>query len=234
MLQNIKKYIFTHMDYSVFIQSPLFSGLNEAEIGMVLSSVPNRIRKYKSESLIFQSGETVSSFVFVLSGYVKGEMVDFTGRVIKIEDIKAPGAVAPAFLFGKKSRYPVNVISGADTTLMFIERNDFLGMLRENESVLVNFLDMISSRSQFLSEKIKFLNFKTIKSKLAQYILELAGRGDTIRLDKTQADLADYFGVTRPSVARALRDMEETGSIETSGKNIRIIKRADLSDLSLD
>ncbi|HEX2921920.1 MAG TPA: Crp/Fnr family transcriptional regulator [Bacteroidales bacterium] len=223
------------MDYSIFIQSPLFTGLDVAEIERALSTVPNRVRKYKSDSLIFQGGESVKTFVFVLSGYVKGEMVDYTGRVIKIEDIKAPGAVAPAFLFGKKNKYPVNVIAVPDTTLMFIEKNDFLGMLSKNKEVLINFLDMISSRSQFLSEKIKFLSFKTIKSKLAQYILELAKDGrDEIRLDRTQADLADYFGVTRPSVGRALSDLEQAGVIETNGKIIRIIRRDELSDLSID
>ncbi len=35
--------------------------------------------------------------------------------------------------------------------------------MMKNNIILVNFLDMISNRSQFLSEKIKFLTFKTIK-----------------------------------------------------------------------
>ena len=82
---------------------------------------------------------------------------------------------------------------------------------------------MISNRSQFLSEKIKFLNFKTIKGKLAHYILQKAGKDRlTVMLDMTQNDLADFFGVARPSVARALGDLEEEGYIEARGKNIKI------------
>jgi CRP-like cAMP-binding protein len=100
--------------------------------------------------------------------------------------------------------------------------------------VLVNFLDMISNRSQFLSEKIKFLNFKTIRSKLAQYILELAGDKSELRFDRTQSDLADYFGVARPSVARTLGDLENQGIIETSGRNIKILKRQILAELTND
>jgi CRP-like cAMP-binding protein len=98
----------------------------------------------------------------------------------------------------------------------------------------VNFLDMISNRSQFLSEKIKFLNFKTIRGKMAQYILRLAGdQKNEIKLDRTQNDLADFFGVARPSVARALGDMEMEGYLEVQGKSIKILNRKGLMDLTL-
>ena len=97
--------------------------------------------------------------------------------------------------------------------MLLIGKADFLKLLMRNDTVLVNFLDMISNRSQFLSEKIKFLNFKTIKGKLAHYILQRAGNERvTILLDKTQIDLADFFGVARPSVGRALGDLEDEGS----------------------
>lgn len=223
------------MDYSILSNSPLFSGITPEEIKTIIITVPSRIRNYKAGALIFQSSEPVKSMAFVISGYVKGEMIDYTGKVIKIEDIKAPGAIAPAFLFGRMNRYPVNVVAVPDTAVLSIEKADFLKMLHSNNKVLINFLDMISNRSQFLSGKIKFLSFKTIKSKLAQYILELAGgKSGEIKLDRTQNDLADYFGVARPSVARALGELEESGIIETKGKIITIIKHGDLTRLVND
>jgi CRP-like cAMP-binding protein len=169
----------------------------------------------------------------VVNGVVKGEMVDFAGRVIKIEDIPAPGAIAAAFIFGNRNRFPVNVISVSDCELLFIAKSDFLKLLRINDIILGNFLDMISNRSQFLSEKIKFLNFKTIKGKLAHYILQNVGKdGISVTLGMTQVELADYFGVARPSVARALGDLEDEGLIEARGKNIRIINMKGLAELT--
>ncbi len=174
--------------------------------------------------MIAQSGELVTLLMLVLSGSVKGEMVDIAGRVIKIEEVPASGALAAAFLFGNRNRFPVNVIAVADTELLTIEKPDFLKLLKENDTILINFLDMISNRSQFLSEKIKFLNFKTIKGKLAQFILQRTGREKwSFVLEMTQNDLADFFGVARPSVARALGEMEDEGLIEARGKNIRVL-----------
>jgi CRP-like cAMP-binding protein len=223
------------MDYNILSGSPLFRGLSSEDIQASLSGVPEKIRRFPADSLIFQTGDKVNSMAFVISGYVKGEMVDYAGRVIKIEDIKIPGAIAPAFMFGNRNRFPVNVVAVVDAELLVIDKPDFLKLLKSNEQILVNFLDMISNRSQFLSDKIKFLNFKTIKSKLAQYILDLAGKdSNEIKLDRTQNDLADYFGVARPSVARALGDLEEMGCIENHGKTIRILDRDDLTDLVID
>lgn len=223
------------MDYNLLSRSPLFRGMCEEEVESTLASIHTRSRKFKAGSLIYSSGDPVNAFTFVIDGYVKGEMIDFAGRIIKIEDIKAPGAIAPAFMFGTNNRFPVNVIAVPDTALLIIDKPDFLKLLEENSRILVNFLDMISNRSQFLSDKIKFLNFKTIRGKLAQYILELAGRDKMeVRLDKTQNDLADYFGVARPSVGRALGDLEELGIIETNGKNIKLLKRKELAELTAE
>jgi CRP-like cAMP-binding protein len=227
--------IVKEMDYSILYQAPLFRGIDQDEISGILSMVPHQIKKYKSGSLISQSGEPVNSLMVVVKGVVKGEMVDYAGRVIKIEDIPAPGALAPAFLFGNKNKFPVNVVSTAETELLIIEKPDFLRLLMMNSIVLVNFLDMISNRSQFLSEKIKFLNFKTIKAKLAQYILHISGnKKGQIRLDKTQNDLADFFGVARPSIGRALREMEEEGYLEAKGKIIKILRLDGLADMTMD
>jgi CRP-like cAMP-binding protein len=218
------------MDYSVLSDAPLFKGLTPASIESLLSEIPNRIKKFKSGTMISQSGDPVNSINVIISGVVKGEMVDYAGRVIKIEDIPAPGAVASAFVFGNRNRFPVNVVE-----ILSIEKPEFLKLLKENDLILVNFLNMISNRSQFLSEKIKFLNFKTIRSKLAHYIIQRAyDDKTTITMDMTQNDLADFFGVARPSVSRALGELEEEGFIEVSGKNIRIINRQGLSALTID
>jgi CRP-like cAMP-binding protein len=223
------------MDYSHLSNAPLFRGLSGEDVQSILSTVPYRVKKFRSGSMIAQSGEEVNAFIIVIAGAVKGEMVDYAGRIIKIEDIPAPGALASAFLFGDRNRFPVNVMAISDGELLLIEKAVFLKLLMNHYVLLVNFMDMISNRSQFLSEKIKFLNFKTIKGKLAFYILQRAGKDSiTTTLGMTQNDLADFFGVARPSVARALGELGTEGYLEAKGKKIKIINKAGLADLTVD
>jgi CRP-like cAMP-binding protein len=209
--------------------------MTSEEVTSAVKSAPYRIRRFKAGSMISQSGDPVNSFMMVIDGVVKGEMVDFSGRVIKIEDIPASGALASAFLFGSRNMFPVNVMAISDTKLLIIEKADFLKFLKSNDKILANFLDIISNRSQFLSEKIKFLNFKTIRGKLAQYILQAAGQDKReIRLAMTQNEMAGYFGVARPSIARVIREMEEEGVIVTKGKYLRIIDKKRLTELTIE
>lgn len=218
------------MDYTKLHNATLFRGLSPDEIVGIMHNTPFRTRRFIPGQFVAYAGERVNSMMIVIKGSVKGEMTGYSGRIIKIEEVPAPGSIAVAFLFGNRNILPVNVIALEDAEIMFIEKSVFLKLLRNHDRILVNFLDMISNRSQFLSEKIKFLNFKTIKGKLAQFILQQAGSSATsIKFQLTQADIADLFGVTRPSVARTLKEMEDEGLIIATGKSVTLLDREGLS-----
>lgn len=209
----------------------LFKGMCFDEIQRMLSSHMGRILRYSGGTLIAQAGEELRSMQILLQGMVKGEMVDYTGKVIKIEDIVPPRPLAPAFLFGKQNSYPVNISAVEDVEILSIPRDRFLQILQESEQVLVNFINIISSRGQFLSSKIKFLSFTTIKGKLAQYLLDLSdqpGSGELV-LSHSQAQLAELFGVARPSIGRAVGEMNQEGIIRTEGKKVVILDRSALT-----
>ena len=88
--------------------------------------------------------------------------IDFSGKTIKVEDIEAPYPIAPAFLFGKNNKFPVNITANNDVELLLLPKDTVINILQTNVIFLNNFLNSISSRAQFLENKIKFLSFKTI------------------------------------------------------------------------
>ncbi|MGD2035057.1 MAG: Crp/Fnr family transcriptional regulator, partial [Bacteroidales bacterium] len=149
------------------------------------------------------------------------------------EELKAPETIASAFIFGDKNELPVNVSASEDTKVLVIPRQELLKILKNNEVVLHNYLNIISNRAQQLSGKIRLLGMQTIKGKLACYLLNLSKdrTNEKIILPNTQEEIAGMFGVARPSVARVLRKMGEEGLIRASGKHIRILDRMGLSDL---
>jgi len=223
------------MDFTLLENAPLFKKLSFDEIKNFLDGIPYQLRKYNAGSMIAHTGEEVKSLMIVLNGVVKGEMVDYSGKVIKIEDMPAPHSLAAAFIFGSRNLFPVNVVAVTDATIFSISKQEFLKLLTRDKRILINFLNMVSDRSQFLSEKIKFLNFKTIRGKLAQFILQRIVKDKAnIVLEMTQNDLADFFGVARPSIARALGEMEDEGIIEARNKKIRIIDIKRLAELTAE
>jgi CRP-like cAMP-binding protein len=170
--------------------------------------------------------------LIVVQGSVRGEMADFSGKKLKIEDITAPRPLAAAFIFGRDNRFPVDIIANEPSVIMIIPRDVLIFLLQHSQTVLSNYLNAISSRTQFLSNKIRFLSFKTIKEKMANYILTNLKKDSNIyQLNQSQTELADFFGVTRPSLARALAEMEDEGILRVERREIAILDKDKLNKL---
>ena len=156
-----------------------------------------------------------------------GEMIDYSGRLIKVEDIAAPRAIAPLFLFGEENRYPVEVTANEPTEVIELPKSSVLSLFRKNEQFLENYMNLSANYARTLSDKLFFMSFKTIRQKLASYLLRLYKQQQQthITLDRSQQELSDYFGVSRPSLARELAHMQEDGLLTSRPLNISLFYR---------
>ncbi len=212
---------------------PLFTGLDQEEIEEVLGKTRYQIKSFNKNEVVALSGDLVKHQLILVKGSVKGEMYDFTGKTIKIEDIESPRLLAPAFLFGPQNRYPVNIVATRPSTILYFFRESFLQLLQEHKTILKNYLNATSGRAQFLSSKIRLLSFQSIKGKMALYLLDLVKKTGSMEvlLSISQSGLSELFGVTRPSLGRAIREMNHDKLIEARGKHIQIINPVGLSKL---
>ena len=210
----------------------IFRGLSVEDIAELFDGKPFRIKEYSRDEYIAFSHDVCHDMLFVVKGSVRGEMTDFSGKKLKIEDILAPRPLAAAFIFGKENRYPVDIIANEQVTILTIPRDVLIYILQHSQVVLQNYLNAISSRTQFLSNKIRFLSFKTIREKIANYVLNQTQRdSNTLMLNQSQSELADFFGVTRPSLARTLAEMEDEGLLRIERREITILDKEKLNKL---
>ena len=213
-------------------QSPIFKGIPEEELSSLFGQVHYQVKSYQKNDVIVTGGEICDRLLIIQKGSIKAEMTDYSGKTIKIEDIEAPRPLATAFLFGKENRFPVTVSANNAVEIISIPKEEFVKMLQLNSLILNNYLNAISTRAQFLSEKLKFLSFKTIRQKIAHFLLEKAGdRLLTIELQQSQEQLAEMFGIARPSLARALGEMIQEGLIETQRRSIKILDKDRMNQL---
>ena len=216
----------------IICHSPVFRGISPEELLALLGQIHYQIKSYQKNELITMSGEVCDRLLIIQRGSVKAEMNDYSGKTIKIEDLTAPQPLATAFLFGQQNRFPVNVSATTDVVMVSIPKAEFVKLLQMNSLILNNYLNTISTRAQFLSQKIKFLSFKTIKQKIAHFLLEKAGdRLQTVEIQQSQGQLAEMFGVTRPSLARTLGEMSLEGLIETDRRSIKILDKNRMNQL---
>ena len=220
------------IDFQLLQQCPVFKGISEKQTQVLLSKIHFQIKNYKKDEIVAFAGDEVKNLYILLSGSVKGEMIDYSGKTIKIEDIEAPKPLAAAFLFGKENRYPVTVTANNLVKMLAVPVHEFLKLLQLDAQILKNYLNSITTRTQFLSQKLHFLSFKTIKEKVAHYLLTRAGDSfHSVELKNTQQQLADLFGVTRPSLARVFSEMQKEQIIRMERKTVTILNREALNNL---
>lgn len=220
------------IDFSLISRCPVFRGLTEDKSREVLERIHYQIKSFEKDEIVVLAGEEVKNLLIVLEGSVRGEMIDYSGKTVKIEDVEAPHPLAAAFLFGKENRFPVTVTANVATRILAIPVSEFLKLLQMNAILLRNYLNSISSRAQFLSQKLHFLSFKTIKEKVAHFLLKQTGEQfHSFELKATQQQLADLFGVTRPSLARVLGEMQSEKLIFIEKKTVTLLNKAALNEL---
>ena len=197
--------------HPILLNSPLFRGLTTDELSLLFSQVKHQVRHFNAGELLAQAGDPVEKAMILMEGRLQGEMIDFAGNSLKIEELDPPQMVAAAFLFGPKGISPVFLSAKTDGKILVIQKKDFTGMLSFEPRVMVNYINIVSGKAQFLSGKITFLSLKTIKEKIAYFIMQRmknSGNGH-VPIDQTQTNLADLFGVTRPSLSRTILEMEK-------------------------
>ncbi len=216
----------------ILCQSPIFRGISPEELQKLFDDIHFQFKTYGKNDLIVMGGEVCDRLLIVQQGSVKAEMNDYSGKTIKIEDLTAPQPLASAFLFGNQNRFPVTVSANTEVEIVSIPKPEFVKLLQANSLILNNYLNTISTRAQFLSQKLKFLSFKTIRQKIAHFLLEKAGdRLQTVEIPQSQSQLAEMFGVTRPSLARTLGEMSQEGLIETDRRFIKILDKNRMNHL---
>jgi len=195
-----------------------------------LNEITFKVKYFKKGELIAHQGDVVSGLYILLTGNAKTEMISDSGTILNIDIINAPNALAPAFLFAVNNRFPVSVVATEDSEIIIISKDSIMKQLTCNEEFLQGFMAFNSNRIHFLSERLKLLSTKTIKGKLAQYILV---RADNMHftLDRKQTELAEYFGVTRPSLSRSLSEMIDEGIISLKRKTGTILNPTKLKEL---
>lgn len=211
--------------YQILLNSPLFRGLTINELNDLFLQVKHQIRQFRSGEMLAQAGDEVDKAILLMEGRLQGEMVDFAGNSLKIEELDPPQMVAAAFLFGPRSLFPVYLSAKTDGKILVVTKKEFTAMLTLESRIMVNYLNIVSGKAQFLSGKINFLSLKTIKEKVAFYLLQQMNNSGkkSLSIEQTQTNLSELFGVTRPSLSRTILEMEKQEILTWSRDRVEIL-----------
>lgn len=176
------------------------------EIEKIKCTIPHTVKEYKRGEHIAYQSDKVQHLIMLIKGKVKTEIVSNSGLALPMEEIKAPYPLAAAFLFADDNRFPVDVVALQECEVLYISKESVESQIAKCPGFMRGFMAFNANRMQYVSERLKIFAQKGIKAKIVYYILSREHDGD-FDLGRSVASLAEYFGVERPSLSRALSEM---------------------------
>ena len=190
----------------LLFSAPVFSTVTENMREDFFSRLDFKTKTFESGDSLFTQGESVTFLPVLTKGVVRTEMFSASGSVLQIDVISAPQILAPSCAFATSNRIPVSVTALEQSELVKISVGSLQDLFPKYPMFFNALLTHISDRIHFLTDRLNFQNIKTIKGKLAQYILDHSNN-TSFTFAMNQTELSNYFGVERSSLARSLSEI---------------------------
>ncbi|MFZ1236819.1 MAG: Crp/Fnr family transcriptional regulator [Prevotella sp.] len=214
------------MNESKLIACPLFRGMSKEEHDAFLERNINEIVKFEKGETVVRQGDTIRALYLLVEGVVRTQMITREGNILEIDLLEAVMPLASAFIYASNHKFPVDVICMEPCTFLKISKSAWLEEMVHNEKLLMNFLTLNSNMTVFLSQKIQMISLKSLRHKLSVFLLEkTTPEKNYFILKRSRTQLAEYFGVQRPSLARTIKELEDEKVITTSGRVVTILER---------
>lgn len=202
------------MVFSNLSRTAIFRNMTEEEIRRALNCLHAEEKHYRKHDYIFTAGDSVSKMGMVLSGSVIIESNDYWGKRTIIQRIGEGQYFAETFAWMPKSILSVDISANEDCSILFLS----ISQLRDEDNcsagcvhkVLVNLLNIFSSKNMALSARNLQTSPKTIRERLIIYL-------NTVRLQKgahefdipfSRQQLADYLNLERTALSKELSKMQ--------------------------
>ncbi|WP_392485917.1 Crp/Fnr family transcriptional regulator [Haloimpatiens sp. FM7315] len=210
---------------SVLKECLLFKGLTENDINTLIKNVNYNTKIYKKEEIIALEGEECSKIGIVLMGNLEIQKIYASSKVITIDKLKSGEVFGEVVIFSDLHKYPATIVSSVESNVIFIEKKDIIKLCGLNSLVLNNFMSILSNKILMLNRKIKNMSYKTLRQKVAGFLIEeyKVKKTLTINLAYSREKMAEYLGIPRPSLSRELSKMKEEKIIDFYKNTIKII-----------
>ncbi len=206
--------------------SDLFKNLTKEEIDFFIKENKCLRRSLKRGEGVFSQGE-IPNYLFILEeGSVVVENISENGNRSIVNRFSKPGTVfGEVYLYLPERFYDYSCVCDVDSTILAIQKTALVmsGDNFKNSKVINNMLLILSEKAFYLNQKLLIQSGKTLREKLSRFFLSNS-KESSLELEFNREELADFLGVTRPSISREIMNMKRDGLIDVVGNKVILNK----------
>ncbi len=174
--------------------------------------------------VFYTPGETGEVLFILKRGRVNLYRINPDGKKLVTSTIGA-GTVFGEMSLVAQGMHDTFAEAAEECTLCVMSRSDVEHLLLSKPRVALRFMEMIAERLKDVEARMETVAFKSVPTRIATFLLQLAGDGTGQIEGVSHQDLADMVGTYRETVTRILNEFRGKGYIELGRLNVVILDR---------
>lgn len=172
-------------------------------------------------SIIYHEGDLCENIGIVVSGKIDIASYSFEGKEQIINSLKAGDIFGNNLLFSSESVYRGDVIAKEKSVIAFINKENLVYLLQNNQDFLNLYLKAQSDKAKALTARIQLLSFTNAEERLFYY----ASKNNGVIVFKNVTTLAATIGVQRETLSRLLTSLIKRHLIKKEKGKITVLKK---------
>jgi len=177
----------------------------------------------KQGERIFSQGDDADTVFYLLKGKVKLAVISKRGKEATIALLGPGSFLGEECIAAIQLQRKATAIALTPVTILQIERNEMIRVLRDEQSFSAVFVAFMLGRNARIQEDLVDQLFNSSEKRLARALLLLAqfgkdGTPETVIPRISQETLAEMVGTTRSRVSFFMNRFRKMGFIEYNGK----------------
>ena len=204
----------------VLEKTRLFAGVDEDEIGAMLSCLGAKLHLYEKGSYVLRQGDTLNRLMVLAEGRMHIRKDDYWGNRSIISAVQPGDMVGEAYLAPDSGPLLNDVVAVEDSAVISFDIQRILTVCpsacRFHSLTVRNLFFALSEKNRQLVNKIGIASQRSTRDKLIAFLSDQASRQGSASFDIpfNRQQLADYLNADRSALSSELGRMRDDGMLQ--------------------
>ena len=214
---------------------PIFENLDCNELEEIVEEIEHKT--FDKGTMIFSEGSEANTLFFINEGKIKLYKYNKDGKE-QILHILTNGDFFGELDLIKSSTYKFNAKAMDNAKIWTLKKSEVKNIIMKKPEIAIKLLESVGERLAAIENLAQNLSTNDVDARIAYLLINLMDKYSEeedgkklIKLPLSREDMANYIGVTRETISRKLKKLEEEELIQLIGtKKIVILDEDGLND----
>jgi len=189
-----------------------------------------RLCRFDKGEWLFRQDDPCPGVYLVGSGLVRIFKLAPSGKE-HVLDLAGPGATVLEVAAILNMHCPANAEAVEATTTALLPAAAFTAALKDDHALCLGLLGGMALRVRGFVGLLEDIVLRDALSRVAKHLLAAGKRGQ-VSFPSLKKHLASHLNLTSETLSRCLRQLSDTGVIDSSGARLRIVKAEELEQIA--